>query len=495
MPVFDAQGLDKASNLISLLGSFWANTYAGRRQVQEFLYARQQQNAQTHDNWNGALASLNPETVPVSQRHRWFPIRLLESQKIGLGRPAFGEDWQFTDPSQRNFDPAPYLGYPLQNVLKCRLLTDGIGGGQVTLRHGLDFHLDVANGQIIFTQDPFADSRLVPQVLLSPDAAQDRQLILWACGAEIDIQSVYRHFGIAFDLQMPSSDNSFQAMNALYAGLADGNPVLNLKQFLAALFGVPLTVAAEVVQDVFADARKQWVVTDTQTYGHPLTANITATVGDTLAVNQFMTNAITVQTFRGGKVPEDLPVLLLDERTLGEMYFQGLLFENKEVPLVITPNVDGYTKVTFELGGFTPDIDDFWNAIHAAGVAKQQTLAMLLDTRGAEATSQPTSLTLPTTVNPMKFLAENVYRNNGLLVRIKSSQLPASLNIKRQLRHLSKLIPAHVGLVVVAELAHSDAAVTIGGDGTTLQATADFNDICPLPGSTFRLRPTADFCS
>lgn len=494
MPQFDAQGLDKAGELLSLLGSFWASTYGGRNQVKEMLYARQQSAAQTYDRWNDTLAALNPETVPISRRNRWYPVRLLESSKIGLGRPVFGGSWQFAVPVQRNFDAAPYLAYDVGALVTVRLLLSEINAPGITLRHGPDFHLDPAKQRIVFTQDPFADPRLTPRVILT-DSTEDRELILWAPGAEIDEDDIWRHFGVAFKLRVRSSVFARQAMLALYKGVADGNPVTNVKQFLSAIFTLPLVEKAETVLNVFSDARATWVITATRAYKHPLATNITVSVGEMLKPDQFMTDAVYVQDFKGGRFPSDLKALGYSERTLGDVYFQGLIFENKEVPLIIEPDVNGYTKVSFELGGFAPDIDRFWNEIHANGVAAEKTLAMLLDVRGAEATTQPSALTLPATINPLRFLAENIFRNNGFLVRLKASQLQQSLDTKRQLKHLSTLVPAHVGLVVAVELATDPEQVTISIDATTLQDCMPSSDTPPVPVSSFRLLPNSDLCS
>lgn len=494
MPQFDAQGLDKAGELISLLGSFWANTYGGRNQVKELLYARQQSAAQTYDRWNETLAALNPETVPVFRRYRWYPIRLLESTKIGLGEPVFGGSWQFAIPVQRNFDAAPYLAYDVGNLTVCRLLLSEINGEGITLRHGPDFHVDPARQRIVFTQDPFADTRLTPRVILTT-GSQDRELLLWAPGAEIDEDDIWRHFGVAFQLRMKSSDYARQAMLALFKGVADGNPITNVKRFLSALFALPLVEEAETVTHIFSDARATWVATATRVYKHPLAVNITVDVGETLQTDQFMTDAIYVKDFKGGRYPSDLKALGYSDRNLGAAYFQGLIFENKDVPLVIESAVNGYTKVSFELGGFTPDIEFFWDTIHANGVTAQKTLAMLLDTRGSAATSQPTALTLPATINPLQFLAENIFRNNGFLVRLKAAQLRQPLDTKRQLKHLSSLIPAHVGLVMAVELATDPEQVTIATDATALRDCMPSSDIPSIPAPVFRLKPGLDFCS
>lgn len=495
MPQFDAQGLDKASELLSLLGSFWANTYAGRNQVKELLYARQQSAGQTYDRWNDTLAALNPEAVPAFRRTRWHPVRLLESTKIGLGEPVFGGAWQFAVPSQRNFDAAPYLAYDVGTLTTVRLLLSEINAPGITLRHGPDFHLDADRQRIVFTQDPFADPRLTPRIVLD-GTTQDRELLLWAPGAEIDEDDIWRHFGIAFRLRIPSSTFAREAMLALYRGVADGNPIINVKAFLAAIFMAPLVEQAEAVVEIVEDVRATWVVTATRTYKHLPGAELSVSVGDMLQLGHFMTDAIYVQDFKGGRFPSDLHAMTYSDRQLGEFYFQGLSFENRDVPLVIEADMDGYTKVSFEIHGFPPDIERFWDTIHANGVAKGQTLAMLLDTRGTTATSQPTALTLPATINPLRFLAENIFRNNGLLVRLRASQLPQSLNIKRQLKHLTTLIPAHVGLVVVVEWDIADELGTIGEDQSVFQACFPGTDTAPAaPDDSFRFRPSPDFCS
>jgi hypothetical protein len=59
---------------------------------------------------------------------------------------------------------------------------------------------------------------------------------------------------------------------------------------------------------------------------------------------------------------------------LGYGFFGGLVFENKDVPVTVEEDVDGYTKVSWSLGGFSLDVEKFWEDVHASGVSKNQNL-------------------------------------------------------------------------------------------------------------------------
>lgn len=487
---FPVNDLDVEDKLLKLAGSFWHDTYQRRDQVRELLFGRQQLEQDNFNRWQDTLAALNRQTVPVFRRQGWTKLTLRASERIGLGLPGFDGSWTFDVPSNKTFNEEPYLGFRLpQDLRVCRLLTSSIYRPAVSWFQGLDFDFDVRRQLIRFYRDPFTAGF---PVQITPE---DRYIDFWAPGAETEHNDLYRHFGIAYDVYGASSSALRTVLNALADGLADGGTTASVKKLLAAALQAPTAEATEPVTAIFRDSESLWIATATRTYRHARSAEPLVSVGDSLTAGEFMTNAVSVHACAYGVVPDALQALSISRDALGVAYFQGLVFHNEEVPLVVEEDVNGYTKVSFELGGFDDDVRRFFNTLHQNGVAAGQTLAMLLDTRGTAANLQPTAQYLPATINPLQFLVANVLRNNGLIVRIRVQATRGELTLKRQLKHLRKLVPAHVGLFVVVELAASGEEITMDDETVALRRCLPFADSLSAMTSTVRLRSTSGVCS
>jgi len=208
---------------------------------------------------------------------------------------------------------------------------------------------------------------------------------------------------------------------------------------------------------------------------------------------------------------KDLAALALDNSFLSTCFLGDLVFENKEFPLFVnTEHESGYTYVHFPLDGFPADVRRFFDEVHERGVAlakldkipcftdaleyptisdfpvrgkfgpvyyaadtqkyyewsskaeyeeivrlpvvkKLGTLAHLLDKR-KNPSSEPTSENLPEKINPMRFLIENVLRNNVFVVRIDVRALGQNRLGLYNIRHLRQVLPPHTAMIVLFEL-------------------------------------------
>jgi hypothetical protein len=165
--------------------------------------------------------------------------------------------------------------------------------------------------------------------------------------------------------------------------------------------------------------------------------------------------------------PAAISALTVGSGVLAWGFWGDITFENKSTPVVVEPNVDGYTKVSWDLGGFPFDIVKFWDDVHAAGIAKNQTLAMLLDVR-SEPVGQPTAASLPTTINPLQFLTDNLLRNNAYIVKVKpGSQLVNQLKFV-PVEQLRKIQPPQSLMMLIVELGYADNPVIMENPGTEL---------------------------
>jgi hypothetical protein len=211
-----------------------------------------------------------------------------------------------------------------------------------------------------------------------------------------------------------------------------------------------------------------------------------------------------------------LAALALDNGFLSTCFYGDLVFENKTVPLEIdAEHPSGYTFVKFALGGFPADVERFFDELHARGIEaaetakndcfytpieydsleafpaigllgrayravdtgwlyrwvvsldnppgryeqivrvppnrKLGTLAQLLDKR-RQPSGEPTNRHLPATINPLRFLIENILRNNVFVVRITVPALGQNRLGLYNIRHLRRVLPPQTAMLVVFEL-------------------------------------------
>ena len=197
-----------------------------------------------------------------------------------------------------------------------------------------------------------------------------------------------------------------------------------------------------------------------------------------------------------------MTALALDNGYLSACFYGDLVFENRVVPLdIITDHPSNYTYLRFKLGGFPADVDQFFDEIHSRGIAaaeapkdqcdenrrRQGTLAHLLDSRVQPAT-EPTAAHLPSTINPLQFLVENVLRNNVFVVRILVPALGQNSIGLYNIRHLRQLLPPQTGMIVVFEL--SAGADTVNAENSITEVITRFTGLQPqkdtVPGSLVR---------
>lgn len=464
MPYTWPSDLDDARRLLTVVGSFWAETYAGSDLVASILHSKAQQQAQAQLDLLELVASFSRLTVPVFHRESWSLLLLRESERNSPSLALWDGTYRFDDGLA--FDtPAGAAAYAWPappGLAAANAVSDQITQANFTLTRGHDFVL--AGGAVRFMADPFAHPAARPAPVFEDGRVVDRVLALWVYAGDYDWDTVHRQFGYALGLKLRSSRPYKELVNAVYDGLVEGTTARCLEDFMSAVCDVPLAKGDEVVKYVLADAVRKWVITDKNAYGfNPAAAPVVAP-GDRVRAGDALTDALRFYEFNRGEVPDAVRALALGRGTLSAAFFRELTFENKEVPLLVTEGVDGYTRVEFEVSGWPADVEKFWDDVHAKGVASNDTLAMRLDTR-ANKTGQPTALALPATVNPLGFLLKNVYRGNAFAVVVRPEAFGDEAVGLHAARFLRKLVPPQTLCFLIVEQAVGEA-VTMTGPGT-----------------------------
>lgn len=466
---------DRPGALLSLLGSFWATTYQGNTLVEELASVAGQAAQQTYLQLLELVRSVSRFDVPIFHQDNWYAVTIKESELNTdpslIARYTTPASYSYTTPAQIAYGvtPAqPFFAIPRpEGLVEVKAIFNQITAPSVQLVLNIDFWLN--DGVIVFRENPFNNPKIAKRDILNAlGEIVDRELVLWLYRGQWDWNTIYEQFGYALRLKLASSAGYKQFINAIFDAFNTGTTVKTQQLALAAIFGVPLVLeATETVEYIGRDRDKLQIITDSHAYAFPRTATAIVSVGDTVHAGEPLTDLMQVfELNRGESIsPDDVSALTVGPGVLAWGFYGDITFDNNETPVIVELDVNGYTKVSWALGGFPTDVDKFWDDVHAAGVAKGQTLAMLLDQRPAPV-GQPTAAALPATIVPMTFLTANLLRNNAFVVKVKpGSQLSDQLAFV-PVEQLRKIQPPQTLMLLIVELAHTDAPVIMENPGT-----------------------------
>jgi hypothetical protein len=469
--------LDLPETLLGVMGSYWATTYQGNALVEDLANVTGQAAQQTYAQLLELINSISRFNVPLYHQSNWHALTIKESEvntdPTLIAKYRTPSPYVYSDPAELYYGVVP--SQPYYSVVKpdslvdVKLIFNRLIDPSVQLTQGIDYWLD--DEAIVFRTNPF-DNTLIARrdILNNSGQIVDREMVLWLYRGQWDWDYVYEQFGYALRLKLQSSEGYKQFINAIFDALCQGTSSKTQQLALAAIYGVPLVIEAEeTVEVIVRDADKLNVITNQHVYQFPLTANPIVTVGQKVFAGNALTDLFQVfELNRGSTISAaDVAALTVGSGVLAWGYWGDITFENKQTSVIVEPDVDGYTKISWDLGGFPFDIEKFWDDVHAAGVAKGQTLAMLLDVR-PNPIGQPTAASLPTSINPLQFLADNVLRNNAYIVKVKpGSQLTNRLKFA-PVEQLRKIQPPQTLMMLIVELGYADAPVIMENPGTEL---------------------------
>lgn len=456
--------LDEPAALLNQLGSFWSGTYRGNGLVESLCAAVGQSAAQSNDDLFRVLACMSRDKLTTHRTVRWAPLELLDSQVGVVAIPRYGDGTVYGGgASYGTVGDAWQYSWKLPAGCDVAVVCNAIEDAAKVYIKGVDY--DVREGAIAFRENPFADATTrIEDVFDDSGTLSDRKAVLWMYAGKYDDDALYRQFGYVFGLRLPSTENAKRYVNAVYDAVVEGTAARHVAAMVSAAVDVPLAAGGETVEAILKDRHGLCVVTDRNAYRFAAGSAPTVAVGDVLTAGQSMTNGLQVFSPNAGVVPNVL-AMSLGRGFRGTDYLDDLVFVNKDVPLQVQENVDGFTKVLFEIGGRPADTENYWNAVHAAGVAAGATLAMALDTRENKV-GQPTSLALPATVNPLKLLAENYLRGGAYVVSTRPELFgPHALGLST-LRSLRSVVPPQTVAILLTPLAVGAERVIMDGSGS-----------------------------
>ena len=475
---------DQPANLLAVLGSWWAKEYAGRNQVVSIVRGKAQVEQQTILDLMELIASLSRFTVPIYHRDNWYPLYVKLSEKNTVDATIAKYDEGLLYDEGHRYDVAQVVenfSFPIDNTLvEAPVILNRFTDPTLTWTENIDYRID--DGFIVFQKDPFNDARIATRTLYDENGNEnDTEAILWIYRGQWDWEYIYEQFGYVLGAHLQSSQGYRQLMNAIYDAIVSGTTKSDVLLALSAMTGIPLVKEdTETVEDITNNGEQRIVITDQHVYKFDLEATPVVEIGDVLTRSQSLTDALEVFELNRGELPNNLDSLAMGPGFLATCFYADLIFENRDVPLIVDEDHEsGYTKVSWQLGGFPLDVDKFFDDLHTRGVVEAEktvdecettqtisypandcdevsitgrrgTIAHLLDRRTVQV-GEPTASQLPATINPLEFLIENVLRNNAYIVRVKAVASSAEVGLHNA-RLLRMVFPPHTAGLLVVEL-------------------------------------------
>lgn len=492
MFIYPNSDLDRAQNLLAVLGSFWSRTYTRADQVGSYVEGAALFAAQSHRNLLEIAASLSRYDVPLYHTEMWQPFVLRKSQRNSAAtNVALFDRTSEVFNGKLVFDTAaatPYYAFPKPTQLvRAGHIFNKLTAPTLALSENVDYVFDAERNAVVFVADPFENPNVLKRGVYTAGQLADEEIVLWAFMGEFDYEYVYNQFAYALGIKLSTSQNAKDLMNAVFSGLVNGGATsADLDLALSAITGVPFAKDDETVEVLRRDAHSALIITDKNVYRFPDDVTPVVVEGQAIRAGAELVDSVQIVELTAGAVPSTVPALALDRGFLSACFYSDLVFENRPVPLEIdTAHPSGYTYLRFGLGGFPSDVERFFDELHARGVElaeqvsdpcdrrarRKGTLAHMLDRR-TNPNSEPTAAHLPATVNPLQFIAENVLRNNVFLVRIKAAALGQNRLGLYNMRHLRQLLPPQTAMIVIYEI--GGARDAFNGAENTYENTTTF---------------------
>ena len=471
-PVFDTYG----DALIRNIGSFWYNYFSDRDALKTIYRAEGHRQGQVYLDYLTAVASISRFNIPVFSTQNWFLLTLKRSDRDTLSDVYGQENLVYGGGSQYGALSSERVLFPLPD--------DDFFGELAQLQYtvynrvvypsktwtaGLEVQIDRDRGVIEFRDDPFESDYVARRDVIDENGVTvDEEIGLWIYKGEFDLDLVWLHWGFAVGLQLESSQFYKDIVNALWDMYVIGSNMAGFEQIFSATLGITLVQeATETVETIVTEPDRQLVITDKNVYEFSSNASIIVSVGDDLVAGQTMVDDFSIVDLSGSDVDSsNIPALAFESSFLSGGYFAELTFENRTVSLeYLGLDEDNKAVVTFEIGGFPGDVDLFFEKAQTLGKQPgSQTLAELLDTR-EHPVGQPMPMNLPSTINPLDFVLDNMMKNHLVLVKVRTSAILQDAPGLTILRYMRNVIPPHMTFIVYVELTPDADTIDLGQAG------------------------------
>lgn len=279
-----------AETLYRGLGYFWTDVFGAgrgnhnREAVKGYAYSISEEVIQQYMRLLEILNSYSVDSVPVYSQEKWYPIRLLRSQKNRVPLLFNYENFATFGPqadglfATRTFKvgepktPKSFIaGYPLPaNVAELGIITDRIFDPQHLLTSGEDFI--IKDNFLYFLKDPFllTDVPTNPTIALNENVESDAEIVLWGYHAKVDKEYLFKAFGYLVELHMKSDDFYKNILGAAIHAHSGGLTIDRILEITCAFFEVPICKrVGEIVIQTITSEEKTKIITNQSVYTIP----------------------------------------------------------------------------------------------------------------------------------------------------------------------------------------------------------------------------------
>jgi len=431
------------TDLAACLGDFWSQEYGGRDQVRLFiegLAAIYANDRAAREDWAAllSLATVKPlATVP-------YLAWTLRPGANDAAVPArtFGDGTTFGSGAYFGEMTSAGPAYPKPaGLVRAAMLVDAPRRPTIALVDGCDFAIEA--DRIRFNVDPFDDPRI--QAL----ALEDGSVPMFFAGARVDDRRLDLHYGYVMGCDRRSTDTYRRFLMALWHCVAIGASDDALDEALAAIADAPRAEGDETVQEVVHQDGRPWlVITERRCYRVPAIDPIVM-VGDVLEPGQILGDAIR-RSRMGKGVPDGVRFLALGPADTG--LDGATAWADEDVATTIAADRRGHTTIEWPLDG---NGAAYWQTVDRVALARA------LDSRGPSAATEPSSVNLPTRINPLDFLCREMLPGADCVRFRVDSFGPDSPGLDL-LGRLKACLPPEYRMMVVATLPRLADAATLG---------------------------------
>lgn len=421
---FPKDDLDTPSKPAALVGGYWIEVYEGKDQIQDLVYSRNTLWQQARDEWNEVYRTKSRLLIdPVSLKN-WMYMPLMKS-KGTTTKNNYGGGKSYGDSEYQYGVSVGYAWDLPASITSVSQIYNRISDPSVSLIETIDFYIDRDLGKIIFKTDPFSNPNFAVLTVNNQDGTTDIQLAMWAFRPKIDKRSIQLIYGEPIGVDGNSTPEYKEYVNDIYDSVILGMSAGKLGHMLGAALNLPVAVENEKVERIHNSDRKV-IITDKRVYFMPNTATATVSVDDTVVYGQSLSDALVITELKRNCDIFNIKAINLTKGFISNDFMYDLGFINDYVIPTVTETSNGKTDFRFYIGGHPLDVDKFWELVNKNGLLMGKTLAEGLDKR-VEKVGQPPKESLPTSINPLRFLVDEMIPGGFTLISIKVESLPFSL--------------------------------------------------------------------
>jgi len=420
---YPSTDLDVAEKVVALTGGYWTEIYEGRDQIQDLVGARTTLWKDALNVWKEAELSKSRLAISSFKSKSWMYYPILKSE--GIANRGFYEGGASYGASTITYGEAIGFSWKLPaGVASVSQIYNRISYPSASLFEGVDFSLNTSTNRLVFNSDPFLNINFASRDKLNSSGAQDRELAMWMHLPKMDQKSVQQIYGLPIGIDGRSGEAYKGLVNAVYDCLILGMSSGRLSRLLGHALEVPIASSTEIVETINSSVRKV-VVTNKKVYFISPKADPAVSAGDTVSEGQSLSNALVIRELRRGSDLLDVKAITLGKGFTNNQFSYDLTFINENLPVDVSDN-EGVTDLKFKVSGHPFDVDRFWELVHSNGVRQGKTIAMGLDLR-ADKVGSPYKESLPSVINPLQFLIDEMIPGGLTLVTIKSEAVPSGI--------------------------------------------------------------------